>query len=171
MAWMRAERIGTERLVLEPLSIAHAAEMHSVLASPELYLFTGGEPPSEDELRARYLRQSAGRSPEGDAGWLNWVIRRRETRAAAGYVQATVSEAGGALLADAAWVVGRSEQGNGIATEATAAMLGWLRRRGVSSVAACIHPENRASAGVARRLGFVRTDRKIDGEEVWELRN
>ena len=170
MSWMRASPIETERLLLEPLRVEHAIEMPPVLSSPELYVFTGGEPPTEGDLRARYLRQAAGQSPAGDAGWLNWIIRRRDARSVVGYVQATVSKQDGALLADAAWVVGHSEQGRGVATEAAGAMLDWLRQQGVSVIVACIHPENRASAGVARRLGFTRTGRTLDGEAVWELR-
>lgn len=170
MPWMRALPIETERLHLEPLRVEHAVEMQSVLSSPELYAFTGGEPPTEGDLRARYLRQSAGRSPAGDAGWLNWIIRKRDTRSAVGYVQATVSETDGVMVADAAWVLGVSEHGAGFATEAAGAMLDWLRRQEVSAVVACIHPENLASVGVARRLGFTRTERTMDGESVWELR-
>ncbi|WP_416443966.1 GNAT family N-acetyltransferase [Leucobacter sp. HNU] len=170
MPWMRASPIETERLRLEPLDVGHASEMRPVLSAPELTRFTGGEPPTEDELRARYLRQSAGQSPSGDAGWLNWIVRRRDVGAAVGYVQATVTEQEGAMVADVAWVIGVSEQRRGFASEAAEAMLEWTRLHGVSSFDACIHPENRASAGVARRLGFVRTDREVAGEAVWELR-
>jgi hypothetical protein len=40
-----------------------------------------------DQLRERYARQIAGRSPDGAQGWLNWIARHRETGAAVGTVQ------------------------------------------------------------------------------------
>jgi hypothetical protein len=54
------------RLVLEPLRAAHADEMVVVLSDPWLYRYTGGAPPTHDELRARYERQVKGRSPAGE---------------------------------------------------------------------------------------------------------
>jgi hypothetical protein len=51
--------------------------MTEVLGDRELYRFTGGRPPTEAQLRARYARQVAGRSPDGTASWRNWVVRRR----------------------------------------------------------------------------------------------
>lgn len=43
--------IETDRLVLTPLREDDADEMVKVLASPDLYVFTGGEPPTLDDLR------------------------------------------------------------------------------------------------------------------------
>ena len=75
--------IETERLVLEPLAPRHADEMAVVLADASLYRYTGGHAPSADDLRRRYELQAGGRSPDGTALWLNWIVRERSTGAAA----------------------------------------------------------------------------------------
>jgi RimJ/RimL family protein N-acetyltransferase len=173
--WPAAEAIDTPRLRLVPLSPDDAAEMVRVLADPALYLFTGGTPPSEADLRGRYTVQAAGSSPDGSQGWLNWIVRDRRTGRAAGYLQATVTDAAvgntaGGNTADLAWVVGTGSQGRGIAAEAASAMLDWLRAHGVGAVTAHIHPGHRASARVAERLGLAPTAVVVDGEVRWSLR-
>ncbi len=159
--------IRTGRLVLEPLAVAHAAEMVSVLADPVLYVFTGGWPPTESELEERYRSQSRGSSPDGTQGWLNWVVRRIDSGAAVGFVQATLTGDATTLVADVAWVIGVAHQGEGVAGEAASAMLSWLARHGVSTVQAHIHPDNAASAAVAARLGLAATGTVVDGEVCW----
>ena len=67
-----------ERVCLEPLRVEHADELAPVLEDPLLHSFIGGEPADRDQLRARYRRQVAGRSPDGSQRWLNWLVRRRE---------------------------------------------------------------------------------------------
>jgi RimJ/RimL family protein N-acetyltransferase len=160
-----AEPIETPRLRLEPLSVAAAEEMVAVLADAGLYRFTGGAPPTADDLRRRYTAQVAGRSADGAQAWLNWIVRDRATGTAHGYVQATVEDGN----ADLAWVIGTGSQGRGTATEAAATVLGWLRERGVSEVTAHIHPDHRASARVAEKLGLGPTDVVVDGEVRWSL--
>ena len=165
--WPRAEAMSTERLVLEPLRPAHAHELAPVLADPALHAFTGGEPADEDELRARFARQAAGRSPDGAQGWLNWVARDRATRAPVGTVQATITDDEGGRSAALAWVVATSRQGEGLATEAARAAQDWLRDHGVTRFVANIHPDHAASAAVARHLGLAATDQRRDGEVRW----
>jgi RimJ/RimL family protein N-acetyltransferase len=167
--WPRAETIPTGRLLLEPLDVAHAVEMVEVLATPALYEWTGGEPPTLAELDARYAVQSVGKSPDGHEGWLNWVIRVAASGATAGYVQATLT-ADDVMVADVAWVVGVDHQGEGLAGEAAQAMVAWLVGQGVESVHALIHPGNAASAAVARRLGMSATSDVVDGEVRWARR-
>ncbi|HEY7630094.1 MAG TPA: GNAT family N-acetyltransferase [Thermoleophilaceae bacterium] len=165
--WPIAQPLSTERLELEPLTVDHAPEMVDVLADPSLYEFTGGEPPSEAELVARYLRQAKGESPDGRQGWLNWIVRRREDGEAVGSVQATLRRPD---LAELAWVIGNRAQGYGFSTEATAAVIGWLGDNGVVEFEAHIHPQHAASQAVATRLGFSPTDSLKAGELRWELR-
>jgi len=156
------------RFVLEPLTIAHADEMVTALASTELYTLTGGGPPTLDALRARYARQATGHSPVGDEGWLNWVIRSKASGSAIGYVQATLTRDVDVLTADLAWLVAPRAQGQGAATEASLAALTWLTTQRVQRVRAFIHPSHQASARVAELLGLHATPEMVDGERVWQ---
>ena len=163
----------TPRLDLVPLRTEDADEMVSVLADARLYAFTGGAPPSREELAARYARQVVGRSADGTEAWHNWIIRRRPQGDAIGYVQATVSTLGGP--ADIAWVIGVPWQGRGFATEAAAAVRDGVRGPGsatgddVTRVHAHIAPGHVASETVARRLGLTPTDVTHHGETRWLL--
>ena len=163
-AWPRAEALTTPRLALEPLHPEHARELAPVLGDPALHAFTGGEPPREAELHARFVRQAEGQSPDGTQGWLNWVARDRATRAPVGTVQATMSDRRSAELA---WVIATSRQGEGLATEAAAAAMAWLRDQGVTRFVAHVHPDHGASAAVARHLGLAATDARRQGEVRW----
>ena len=127
---MTTDPISSPRLRLVPLTVADAAEMAGVLSGDALYAFTGGSPPGLDELRSRYARQAAGRSPDGAEEWHNWILRRHPGGQAVGYVQATIGGAG--RRAEIAWVVGLEWQGQGYATEAARALVGWLDGRGVA---------------------------------------
>jgi RimJ/RimL family protein N-acetyltransferase len=165
--WPRAESVEGPRVRLEPLRVEHAAEAARLLDDPALHEYTGGRPETEAQLRARYARQSAGRSPDGREGWLNWMVRSRETGVLVGTVQATVREDGGRACAQIAWVIGSEHQGQGLATQAAGAMVAWLRDRGVQDFAANIHPDHAASMGVARRLGLQATGEMAAGEGRW----
>lgn len=158
---MIASRIDTDRLALLPLQVGYAAEMAAVLADPDLYAFTGGEPVAADALAARCERQLAG-SPDPAEWWLNWVIRSDD--ALIGYVQATVTDG----EAEIAWVVGTPWQGRGHAKEAARALVDWLRGQGIRTVIAHVHPDHRASALVAAAAGLSCTDQEQDGELRWQ---
>ena len=165
--WPVAELIETDRLTLEPLRPAHAAEMAAALDDVALHRYIGGRPASVDALWRRYQRQSVGVSPDGTEGWLNWVVRHRATHAAVGTVQATVSRDGDGLQAELAWVIATAHQRRGYAAEAATAMTGWLRGRGVDRFVAHVHPEHRASQRVAGRLGLAATEVEVEGEIRW----
>lgn len=168
MSWPRADALRTDRLSLEPLAVRHAREMVTALAPRDLYRFTGGEPPTSDELEARYRRQTRGQSQDGRAGWLNWIIRPAGGGPAIGFVQATLTRRGVELVADLAWLVTVSEQGRGLAGEATSAVAAWLPSIGVRRLQAYVHPDHAVSARVAERLGLAPTSTLVDGEMLWE---
>jgi RimJ/RimL family protein N-acetyltransferase len=142
--------------------------MVHVLAPTDLYRFTGGEAPSLEGLRARYGRQSISQSPTGDARWLNWIVRSKDTRGAIGYMQATVTREAGGLSADLAWLITPAAQGTGAATEASRAVCDWLRGQNVNRIRALVHPDHEASARVAQRIGLEWTSELVDGEVVWQ---
>lgn len=155
--------ITTERLVLRSLRPEDADEMVEVLQDERLHEFIGGRPLSLDELRRRYRRLAVGRSADGQQTWLNWIVRLRSSDAAVGTVQATVT----GRHAQIAWVVGVAWQRQGIAGEATIALVDWLERRGIDTVSANIHPRHVASQKVASRAGLLRSEEIVDGEQVW----
>jgi RimJ/RimL family protein N-acetyltransferase len=138
--------------------------MAEVLSDPALYEFTGGSPPTIEELRARYERWLHGSGRAGEA-WHNWVVRARADGAAVGHIQATVREPPGA--AEMAWVIGTERQGRGLASEASRAVVDWLDASGVGTIDAHIKPGHRASEGVAERIGLAPTAELVDGERVW----
>ena len=157
-------RIVTARLELVPLAVSDAEEMVAVLGDERLHAFTGGRPPTLDELRGRYARLVVGCSPDGTEQWRNWIARLRDGRAV-GTVQATITAAGGE--AEVAWVIGVPWQGQGLATEAARGLVAWLEAGGVQAITAHVHPDHHASAAVAARAGLAATGEMHDGERVW----
>jgi len=151
-----------------PLRAEHATEMAVVLADPDLYTFTGGSPPTRQELRVRYERWIAG-PPDPAVSWCNWVIQLHSPPCLAGTVQATISTSGDQPAAEVAWIVGRPWQGRGIATEAARALIAWLQRQSIHTVIAHIDPRHQASAAVAAAAGLTPTDHRQDGEIRWRL--
>jgi RimJ/RimL family protein N-acetyltransferase len=159
-----------ERLDLEPLAVAHAAELAPLLDDPSLHEFTGGAPLPAAALAARFARLEARRSPDGDQLWGNWVIRVRATGAAAGMVQATLPAGGPqAGPAEVAWVMVRAAQGHGYAKEAARSLVAVLQEAGWT-VVAHIHPGHLASQRVARAAGLSPTTETHDGEVRWVSR-
>jgi RimJ/RimL family protein N-acetyltransferase len=157
--------IWTARLRLDPLTTDDADGMMAVLGDERMYEFTGGTPPTLDELRARYRRLAVGRSSDGTELWFNWIVRLREDAEPIGVIQATVAADG--LAADVAWEIGVPWQGHGIASEATVAVVDLLFSQGVATIDAHIHPDHHASAGVAANAGLAPTQHTVDGERVW----
>ena len=168
MDWPASEPIKSARLLLEPLSVEHALSMVEVLAGPSLYGYTGGNAPSLELLEDRYAAQTVGHSDDGSQWWLNWVVIQRDAGKPVGFVQATVEYDGGRLVADIAWLISPSWQGQGIASEATRAMVAWLRSNGVNRFTAHIHPDHQASMRVARNQALYATSSEKDGETRWE---
>lgn len=149
--------------MLTPLQVADAAEMVEVLADAALNEFIGGEPPTLDDLTALYRSQVAGPADGGEI-WHNWIVRLLDGDSAVGFVQATVV----GDSADLAWVIGVPWQGLGYASEAAAAMKGWLGETGTQEFEAHIYPAHEASQRVAQAIDLVATgEMDDDGEETW----
>ncbi|MFL6151087.1 MAG: GNAT family N-acetyltransferase [Ornithinibacter sp.] len=163
---MTTPPLGDGRLVLEPLRVDHAGEMVDVLSDAGLYAFTGGSPPSREELERRYAGQVAG-PDRADEVWHNWVVRLGAGGPAVGYVQATLGPHDG--VSELAWVVGTPWQGRGIARDAARLVLDRLPSLGVRRVLAHVHPDHVASQRVAASLGLRPTPVVVDGEVEWRL--
>lgn len=155
----------TRNLWLRPLTVDDADVMTTVLADPSLYHFTGGEPPTHDDLARRYAVQTRGRSADGGERWINSVVVLGPEGRPIGYIQATIPVNG--EPAEIAWVIGRPWQGHGYAGRAARILLDDLAKQGVDSVVAHIHPGHESSERIATRLGMTPTEIVVDGEVRW----
>jgi RimJ/RimL family protein N-acetyltransferase len=161
---LAANDLAASGLVLTPLTIGDAASMVTVLADPSLYRFTGGSPPSLEDLEHQYRRQTQGPWPP-DERWLTWAVRERDGPTV-GYVQATVTVS--AQQATLAWVIGADHQRRGYAATAAWAVLGWLADHGVRVATAHILPGHLASEAVAAGVGLQPTGSlDAEGERIW----
>lgn len=156
----------THPIALRPLRVEDAPAMARVLADPALYAFTGGEPPTVEDLTRRYTTQTRGGSTDGTETWVNEIVVLATDGRPIGYVQATLPHDGGP--AEVAWVIGTPWQGQGFARRAAELLVAGLRARGVERALAHIHPHHVASQRIARHLGLAPTDTVVDGEVRWE---
>jgi RimJ/RimL family protein N-acetyltransferase len=123
------ERLLTPRLELLPVIADAAEELTEVFGDERLYMFLASHPTTTQELRAQFARLAAGRLADSEGtAQRNWTVRRRSDGRVVGMLQAAFSDRGRA--AEIAWVVGVPWQGQGIASEAAQAVVGWLERRG-----------------------------------------
>jgi [ribosomal protein S5]-alanine N-acetyltransferase len=153
----------TERLRLEPLRAAHAAELFAGLSDERLYRWIPQDPPASlDALAWRYGMLESRLSPEGDEFWLNWALRRRDGGQCIGTVQATVRADGSAYLA---YELNADVWGHGYASEACAEVLRCLATHfEVTRVGADVDTRNAASIRLLERLGFSRAGLKRDAD-------
>jgi hypothetical protein len=70
------EVIESGGLVLTPIAVGDAVEIVGVLSDPDLYTFTGGQPPALDQLQELYRYQSAGSPGAGGVAQLDRSCRR-----------------------------------------------------------------------------------------------
>lgn len=165
--WPTAPTLETTALILEPLRVEHAEEMAPVLDDPLLHTFTGGEPANLEQLRQIYGIQVIERSPDGSELWFNWIVRRKDTHEAAGYVQATITFENTVMVAEAAWVLARKHQGRGFARQAASALVDWLWVVGADRIVAHVHPEHLASNAIAAAVGLHPSTAMLAGEVLW----
>ena len=168
MTRISPEAFETQRLWLEPLTEGHADQLAEVLSDQALHAFIGGRPDTLEELRARYRRITAG-SPDPQVSWCNWAVLLKPGRQPIGTLQATITDRGGELAGEIAFVVGTAWQKRGMAREMARGLVGWMSARGVTRIIAHVHPDHTASSAVVAALGMVATPVRVDGEVEWEL--
>lgn len=113
------------------------------------------QPPPLTSDALPFMRDRLNADPT-EVGWAQWLILLRETRTAAGTVGFI-----GKPDADGAVTIGYSVypefEGQGVATEATRALIEWaFEQAEVSRVRATIPPWHAASLHVARKAGMKR---------------
>lgn len=141
------------RLLIEPLRVAHLAELAAQLRHPAVYEHIGGVPSLEEFVldRERALR-GPNEAARGET-WLNFLVRERSSNAMLGRLEATVHDD----IAEVAFLFGPSHWGRGLALDA----LAWLheeviRSCGVHDFWATTVPANTRCQSLLRRSGYRR---------------
>jgi RimJ/RimL family protein N-acetyltransferase len=165
--------LATDRLILRPHGVADFAELAAMWADPDVVRLLGGVPSNEEDSWARLLRY-AGNWALLDYGF--WCVRRRDTGAYIGDVGFLEARRSGVDGFDGdpeiGWSLTTAAQGQGFASEAVMAALGWGSTRFRRTVA-MINPLNTASEAVARRCGFTpfaTSHYKDAPTRLWEVR-
>jgi ribosomal-protein-alanine N-acetyltransferase len=143
----------TERLHLEPLVVAHAAEMFWFLTDARIYRFIPHEPPPElASVIARFETLEKRGPASGDRTWLNWVARAKADRRCIGRVEVTLRLGGSAYFA---YEIAPALWGQGFATEACSRIVAALfADYDVVAIVAEVDTRNLASIRLVERLGF-----------------
>jgi RimJ/RimL family protein N-acetyltransferase len=147
--------IVTERLILSPTSVSDFDDCHAARTDPEVMHFIGG-PASSEDTWLKLLRNIGHWTAYGHG---LFTVRERDTGRFVGDVGlATFFRDLGAdfdPFPEAAWVLARSAQGKGYATEAVQAAHDWFfAQRSTGRTVCIISPENLPSVRVAERLGY-----------------
>jgi ribosomal-protein-alanine N-acetyltransferase len=151
--------LGTGRLRLEPLRVAHAKELFPLYQDARIFRFIPHDPPTSLEaLEARCRVLEARTSRDGREVWLNWAVRLKQTGRVMGRLEATVLEN---ATAGIAYELSPLFWGAGYATEGCARILDLLfGPYAVDEVNALVDTRNASSIRLLERLGFTRTGRR-----------
>jgi ribosomal-protein-alanine N-acetyltransferase len=146
----------TARLILEPVTEAHAEDLCLLMREPELHRFVPFEPPSLGQQKERCARWVKRRSPDGTELWLNWMARDARTRQPVAHFQAGVKSD---HVASIGYLVGKDFHRQGIAYEGLNRVFQYLRDSlGVKEVKAWCDTRNIASHRLASKLGMVQVE-------------
>jgi RimJ/RimL family protein N-acetyltransferase len=149
---MSIERVETERLTGERISLAHEAELAALLGDPRVGATLGGALDAAAS-RARLERHIAHWERHGFGSWAWRDSATGAFVANAGPQNVTV---GGREEVEVGWAVVPEHWGEGIATEAALASVAVaVEQLGLPDVVAFTTPDNLASRRVMEKAGFV----------------
>ncbi|MDP9046010.1 MAG: GNAT family N-acetyltransferase [Pseudomonadota bacterium] len=156
----------TARLRLEPCTDSHVPGLNAMNADPEVMRYISGRPETVDETRAMVERVKQ-RWIEFGYSWWSLLDRASGELVGAGCLQNLRRQA--SLVPDPAcpleigWRLRRDRWGQGLATEAAQAIVGFAFEvvRADELYAVC-DPDNAASAKVMQRLGM-----EFLGTQTW----
>lgn len=174
---MKVNAIRSQRLDLESMSPAF---LDALLAGhrDQAQKLLGARVPDEwpDEHDEHFLRLRLGQM-ERDPNVQEWLVRAlvlREPRPvmighAGFHGQPGVNGPERARALEVGYTVFPDHRGQGYATEAVLALMGWARGRGIDHFIASVGPGNEPSLTIVRKLGFVQTGEQWDDEDGLEL--
>ncbi len=153
-------RLETDRLILRPPDLADAPAIRRLAGDWEVARYTARIPhPYEDGMAESWL--ASLQQPTDEDAEIVLAVERRADGAFLGCIGLSPDPAAG--TAEVGYWLGRPFWGQGYATEALAAFVGFaFDHFGLAQVTASAMPENRGSIRVQEKVGFTFVD---EGEE------
>jgi [ribosomal protein S5]-alanine N-acetyltransferase len=159
----------TERLILEPLQVAHAEKLYAGLSDATLYKFIPNDPLSLAELEEKYHRILRGPRDNNIELWRNWAVRLGNAGDVGsggndytGMIETSIFPSDYAYLA---YFMFASHHRQGYANEACAAVLKHVRESyAIKRVVAEMDVRNTASWRLVESLGFIRAGNKLNAD-------
>ena len=145
------DEISTERLSLRRFEAGDAARVTACINDPRIYLMVGRIKAGQNEAQTMEWIASHPLGAAGDTDHVRAVIADGELVGAVGGHRRNISDPfeTGYWMAPDAW-------GQGYATEATGALLGWLEEtRDVRVTVSGHYEDNPASGRVLQKLGYL----------------
>lgn len=153
----------SDRLHMQLIKREHAALMHPLLQDPALFTYLPADPPQLAKLEERYAFWEARESPDGSEYWLNYVACLSTSGEPVGTLQAGVHRE--KREASIAYTIVTPFQGQGLGSEATAAMIDHLvNQYQVQRVKAWIDTRNLASIKLVEKVGLSRVELLKDAD-------
>jgi RimJ/RimL family protein N-acetyltransferase len=148
---MSVPALRTERLVLRGIERGDADAVGKVFADPAMSRFLGADFTDPVQVKEMFERRLAYDGPEGMG---HWVIELGGEVVGVGHLRPSWELPG--EVAEVGYYIAGAHSGQGLATEAAAALLDHgLSTLGLPAVWALIHESNVASLKLAQRLGFL----------------
>ncbi|MDE1937411.1 MAG: GNAT family N-acetyltransferase [Alphaproteobacteria bacterium] len=165
-------RLETERLILREYRPEDFEAFAAIMADPDVTRYLHGQPMARSDAW-RLLAGSIGHWTL--RGYGTWAVERKTDGAFIGRVGLVNPEGWPGL--EVGWTLGKPYWGNGYATEAARASLGYaFLTQPVDRMLSCIDPHNKASQAVALRLGESKGPRRdiiISGKayvaDIWSI--
>jgi RimJ/RimL family protein N-acetyltransferase len=143
-----------ERLILRRFRRGDAPAFAAYRTDPAVAAFQSWDAPYSLERAEQFVRDLEGTDPDTPGAWFQFAVTARLDGALVGDCGAVV-RLDDPRQVEIGFTVAPAHQGNGYATEAVRALVGyWLRDRGKHRVTASCDARNTASARVLRRAGF-----------------
>jgi [ribosomal protein S5]-alanine N-acetyltransferase len=149
------ERLETDRMVLERVRAAHAAELFELLRDPRIArtLYASGVPQTDAEMADNLVNKLDHWKRHGFGMWL---LRDRHTGAVVGRGGLQHTFVGGCDEVEVGWAIAPARWGEGLATEmAHAAVEVAFDDLGLGEIVAFTLPANTRSRRVMEKSGFV----------------
>lgn len=143
-------KLSTRRLRLPPLTRNHTEDLTAIYGDPEVARYVGGDRLTDETIP---LQVAAFADEWAEHGYGQSAVILRESGEFVGRIGLHYWPQWDEI--ELGYILARSAQGTGLATEGAQAWLAWAKSAAkIDYVIANIHPENAASIGLAKKLQF-----------------